>query len=66
MPARIHASDNLRQTSRLNPGNAPYGMPLGMQDALSLTYNVTNDSDMDKVVYVQMVGVSPFEIASGF
>jgi hypothetical protein len=55
MPARVHATDNLRQTSRLNPGNAPYGMPLNQQVAFSLAYNVTNESNADKVLYIQMV-----------
>ena len=55
MPARLHASSNQRETSRLNPGNAPYGMSIDARDHFSMSYNVTNDSDKEKIIYVQMV-----------
>jgi hypothetical protein len=55
MPARIHASNNQREVSRLNPGNALYGMEIGPKDSFSMAYNVTNDGEKESVVYIEMV-----------
>jgi hypothetical protein len=52
---RIHASGNQREVSRLNPGNVLYGMGIENKDVFSMTYNVTNESTSQRVVYVQMV-----------
>jgi len=57
LPARIHASNNQREVSRLNPGNAPYGMEIGPRDNFSMQYNVTNDGNKESVVYIQMVKI---------
>jgi hypothetical protein len=55
LPARIHASSNQREVSRLNPGNVLYGMGIERRDAFGMQYNVTNESNQQRVVFIQMV-----------